>query len=281
MDEKDPNDEELNPKGQDDINDADDSFGLPDLEYKPLDEDSDESDGAESSEPDTSEETQSEENESSEEENLPSEEVNEEATESYSFDSTEEETDTFESEEEEDEKPTLRYQVEEKSSNAPKIIGGIIAVLLISVAIWYFGFYKIQQQELAEAERVKQEQIDAKVAADAQALKAKRDAEAAAAAEEDRLVVEAEETTKAGVQILEERTGRYYIVLESFIDEDFAKDFGNKIATEGTPTFLIPPYSKKKMQRVGIGAYESVDEAQTALNELSEEFGTGKWILKY
>lgn len=43
MDEKDPNEEELNPQGQDDVNDADDSFGLPDLEYKPL-KDEDESD---------------------------------------------------------------------------------------------------------------------------------------------------------------------------------------------------------------------------------------------
>ena len=269
MDEKDPNEEELNPQGQDNVNDADDSFGLPDLEYKPLDEDSEET-GVE--ETNDSEETQQDNDENSEEED--SQEV---ASDTYS----EEETETAESNEDEDKKPEFRYQIEEESSNGPKIIGGIFAILLVSVAIWYFGFYGPQQKKIAADEKARQEQIDLKAAADAKVLKDKRDAEAAAAAEEARLAAEAESLAKSGVQILEERTGRYYIVLESFIDADFAKDFGNKIAQEGTPTFLIPPYSKKKMQRVGIGSYESIDEAQSALNELPSEFGTGKWILKY
>ena len=38
MEDKDPKDDELNPEGQGDINDADDSFGLPDLDYKPLED---------------------------------------------------------------------------------------------------------------------------------------------------------------------------------------------------------------------------------------------------
>ncbi len=288
MDEKDPNEEELNPQGQDDINDADDSFGLPDLEYKPLEDDSKES---ESEEPEAEESTpeesdtesidNSEESTPDEEEESSYDSTQEESTEEYSYDSNDEETEDDESEEGEEEKSQMRYQLEEKSSNAPKIIGGIFVVLLVSVAIWYFGFYRIQQQELADAEKAKQELIDAQKAEEAAALKAKRDAEAAEAAEAARLAAEAEARAKAGVQILEERTDRYYIVLESFVDGDFAKDFGNKIAKEGTPSFLIPPYSKKKMQRVGIGGYESIDEAKAALNDLPDEFGTGKWILKY
>lgn len=278
MDEKDPDEEELNPKGQDDINDADDSFGLPDLEYKPLDDDandseSDDSEAATEAGDETNDATAEDEEESSEPE---------ETADTYSNDTTDEEIETSESDEsDEDNKPELRYQLEETSSNAPKIIGGIIGVLLLAAAIWYFGFYGPQQKKLAEVEKAKQEEIDRVAKAEADALKAKRDAEATAAAEEARLAAEAEELAKAGVQILDERTGRYYIVLESFIDGDFAKDFGNKIAKEGTPSFLIPPYSKKKMQRVGIGGYESIDEAKTALNDLPDEFGTGKWILKY
>jgi len=269
MDEKDPNEEELNPQGQDSINDADDSFGLPDLEYKPLDEDSDESDVDES---DNSDETLKDAEENSEEEE--SQETTDEET-------TVEETDTFESEEHDDNKTELRYQMEEQSSNGPKIIGGIFTILLVAVAIWYFGFYGPQQKKIAEDEKARQEQLDLKTKADAAALQAKRAADAAAAAEEARLAAEAENLAKSGVQILEQRTGHYYIVLESFIDDDFAKDFGNKIAQQGTPTFLIPPYSKKKMQRVGIGSYESIEEAQSALNELPDKFGKGKWILKY
>ncbi len=264
MDEKDPKDEELNPQGQDDANEADDSFGLPDLDYKPLDEESN----------DSEEELTTEENTYTEEEEVEEEEPQDSygATSDYD-DSTKSEEDT--------EKPALRYQMEEESSNAPKIIGGIIGVLALAAIVWYFGFYRPKQQKIEDEAKAKQEELDYKKAQEAEAARKKKAAADAAAAEQAREEAQVEETSNAEVQILTERSGRYYIVLESFIDEDFAKDFGNKIAQEGTPSFLIPPYSKKKMQRVGIGGYESLNEAQSALNDLPEEFGTGKWILKY
>jgi len=267
MDEKDPKDEELNPQGQDDANEADDSFGLPDLDYKPLDEEGS---------------TETEEDLSSEDDSAQAVEdsAEEEVDDSISEETAAEEELPVETEDE-PEKPVLRYQMEEESSNAPKIIGGIIAVLVIAALVWYFGFYQKQQKQLAEAEKAKQELAEAEKAAAASAARAKKAAANAAAAEEARLAVDVQEQANEGVQILSERSGRYYVVLESFIDADFAKDFGNKIAQEGTPSFLIPPYSKKKMQRVAIGGYESLDEAQSALNELPEEFGSGKWILKY
>ncbi len=269
MDEKDPKDEELNPQGQDDLNEADDSFGLPDLDYKPLEEESS----------DTEEEIQAEEQ--------PVVEPDEEQPNAVSDDYTEQETEQEplveeETEQETEEEPVLRYQVEETSSNAPKIIGGIIGVLLLAVVIWYFGFYQKQQKAIAEAEVAKQELIDKQKAEEAKAAARKKQAALDLAAKQAAEVeAEVQVQANAGVQILTERSGRYYIVLESFIDADFANDFGNKIAQEGTSSFLIPPYSKKKMQRVAIGGYESMDEAQNALNDLSSEFGTGKWILKY
>ncbi len=270
MDEKDPKDEELNPQGQDDVNDADDSFGLPDLDYKPLEEDSSE----------TEEESSSEENTPLEEEAETEEAESTYTSESPSDDQNEVE-DGIEQEETEEEKPALRYQLEEESSNAPKIIGGIIAVLVIAALVWYFAFYQKQQKEIAAAEKAKQEQLDEQKAAEEEATRKKKAAAAAADAADAKAEAQVEVQENAGVQILSERSGRYYIVLESFVDEDFAKDFGNKIAQKGTPSFLIPPYSKKKMQRVAIGGYDSMDEAQSALTDLSEEFGTGKWILKY
>jgi len=260
MEDKDPKDDELNPQGQDDINDADDSFGLPDLDYKPLEEE------------DSEEDTEVESNEA----------TTEEETNIHEVDSTYTDTEESMSENlEEEEKPELRYQVEEEKSNTPKILIGIITVLVVAAAIWFFGFYRPQQQKIAEDARIKQEQIDKQKAADDAAQLERAQEAAALAAEEQRLREEAEALAKAGVIILTERTGRYYIVLESFIDDDFAKDYGNRVAKAGTPAWLIPPYSKKKMQRVAIGGYESLDEAKTALSELSKDFGTGKWILKY
>jgi len=264
MDEKDPKDEELNPQGQDDANEADDSFGLPDLDYKPLDEE---------------EPTETDEEISSEDENV--EPVAEEEVENNFSEETETEEESSIGEQDESEKPVLRYQMEEESSNAPKIIGGIIGVLALAAIVWYFWFYRPKQQKIEDDAKAKQEELDYKKAQEAEAARKKKAAADAVAAEQAREEAQVEETSNAEVQILSERSGRYYIVLESFIDADFAKDFGNKIAQEGTPSFLIPPYSKKKMQRVAVGGYNSMDEAQSALNDLPEEFGTGKWILKY
>lgn len=257
MDDKDPKDEELNEQEKENVNEADDSFGLPDLDYKPLEE--------ETTEP---------------EEDLSSDDASD--AEDQSADESGYSSETEEESEQEEEKPVLRYQLEEESSNAPKIIGGVIGVLALAAIIWYFGFYKPQQQKIVDDAKAKQEELDYKKAQEAAARKKQAAADAAATAEaETQAQAGVQEDLNGETQILTERSGRYYIVLESFIDEDFAKDYGNKIAKEGTPSFLIPPYSKKKMQRVGIGGYESMDEATSALNDLSGEFGTGKWILKY
>ncbi|MCB0495992.1 MAG: SPOR domain-containing protein [Cyclobacteriaceae bacterium] len=268
MEDKDPKDDELNPKGQDDANDADDSFGLPDLDYKALDDDENEPEAQEEEEGTT--ET-SEENEHTEEEMEESE---------MGYVSDEESESSFEERREE---PQLRYQMEETSSNGPKILIGILIILVIAAGIWYFGFYKPKQDKLAEEARMKQELIDKQKAAEAEAEALKKQQLAALAAEAARLAAEAEAKAKAGVQTITERTGRYYIVVNSFVDGDLAKDYGNMLAKNGTPSFLIPPYSKKKLQRVAIGGYDTMEEAQRALSGAMPEGvkPKGNWILKY
>lgn len=266
MEDKDPNEEELNPQGQDDANDADDSFGLPDLDYKALDEEEDEPKVEEEEEqPVASDET---------------EEAKEEVENTYADHA---ETGDDEGEEEVKEKPQMRYQLEESKSNGPKVLLGILGILIVAAVIWFFGFYRPKQKKIEEEARIKQEQIDKKKAADAEAAALKKRQEEAAAAEEARLKAEAEARAKAGAQAITERTGRYYIVVGSFVDGDLAKDYGDKLAKNGTPSFLIPPYSKKKLQRVVIGGYDTFDEAQSALNGAMPEGvkEKGNWILKY
>ena len=255
MEDKDPKDEELNPQGQDDINDADDSFGLPEMDYKTLDEAADN---------DSSVKVEEQNEDSVVNEEHHDEEYN------YSSDTTE---DT--------EKQELRFQLEEEKSNTPKILIGIFAVIIVAVSIWFLGFYRPHQQKLERDAKAKQDLLDKQKADAAAALKREQEEAAAAQAEEQRLREEAEALAKAGVVKITERTGRYYIILESFVDADFAKDYGDRVAKAGTPSYLIPPYSKKKMQRVGIGAYATIGEAESALSNLPESFGKGKWILKY
>ena len=148
MEDKDPNDEELNPQGQDDINDADDSFGLPDLDYKPLEE---ESEPAENESEEESEPAEKESEDTTDEASNESEMV-------YSSDS-EESNEEF-AEENGNEKTEFRYQIEDGKSNAPKILLGILGVLIVAAVIWFFGYYRPEQKKLAEDASIKQEQID-------------------------------------------------------------------------------------------------------------------------
>lgn len=261
MKDKDPNDDELNKAEEDNINEADDSFGLPDLEFNELDEESVEEEPVHS-EPDNIEETE----DSSDEE---------EAVEPYS----EEESEEFDAGKEEAPKPS--YVPPKPESNAPKIIAFVVIVVVATIGIWYFGFYRPQA---AAEENARIEAADLKAKADALAAEKKR-------AEEERLAAEqsvneaADEDEQASQEstfsTISESTGRYYVVIESFVDSDMAADYGKELATKGFSTALLSPQGKRKFHRLTVGDYETFVAAQEEANRLKAEFGEDLWVLKY
>jgi hypothetical protein len=274
MKDKDPNDEELNKEEQDNINEADDSFGLPDLDFNTLDEESEEEGEEESKEEDTTEETA----EAVEEvEAIAEEEV-----------STEEETnveeeDSYEEEVEEEAAPVRTTYVPPKpESNTPKIIAVLIIVILAVVAIWYFGFYRPQAAATEQA-RI---EAEAKATEDARKLAAKKKTEADRLAAEQTANEAADEdeqvSSEATFITISESTGRYYIVIESFIDSDMAADYGKELVVKGFSTALLSPQGKRKFHRLTMsGDYGSFVEAQEEANKLKGEFGKDLWVLKY
>lgn len=255
MEDKDPKDDELNQEGQDDINDADDSFGLPDLDYKPLEESEE---GAES------EET---------------------AGTGYEDDTPD---DSAEAEEESaSEQPERRfsaYREQQSSSNGPKIIIAIVAILVIAAGVWYFGFYgpaeaeraKVEQAEALRAEKQRQEELAAQ----------RRQQEEEAATQvtdepEDHSAPVEEVTERGRITTISAPSSRYYVVIGSFIDVDLAMDLGKELAAKGVSTTLISPYSKKKLYRLAVANYGSSAEASSAANDLKAEYGENLWVLKY
>ena len=262
MEDKDPKDDELNQEGQDDINDADDSFGLPDLDYKPLEDDDD----------------------------TPEEEivVEEETTETEFFSEETESSDDshYEEMEEKEEEPVRRYssyRQDESDSNAPKIIIAVIAVIIIAAGIWYFGFYRPAEAEremieMAEAQRLEKIRL-AEMAAAQQA-----EDEAAIATEEviDEVVAESLEVVeRGGITTISEPTSRYYVVIGSFIDVDLATDLGKELAAKGVNTSLISPFSKKRLFRLCVASFGTYGDATAAANDLKAEYGENLWVLKY
>lgn len=74
---------------------------------------------------------------------------------------------------------------------------------------------------------------------------------------------------------------RYFVVVGSFIDDDLAKDYSEKLNKMGKNTFLIHPYGDIAFYRLSVGQFENLDAALTAIDGLKSDFEENLWVLKY
>jgi len=285
MKKKDPNEDEFNQDDQDNINEADDSFGLPDLDFNTLDEESEQE----------SKEADAESSEEAVEPVTEEDEVVDEAVEEPEADDQQDDgsddditserdegadkEDGNEEETDEDTGKKRTYVPPKPESNAPKLIAALVITVLVSIGIWYFAFY---QPQAAAAEKAKLEQLRKDEAAKrAAAIEAENERKAAEAASAAADAEEAEASKTGTFSIITEATGRYYIVIESFVDSDMAADYGNKLAAEGVGSALLSPQGKRKFHRLTIGDYDSFFDAQEEANKLKSDYGDDLWVLKY
>lgn len=228
-----------------------DSFGLPDIDYKPLERNegvSEEAIDAQSPQESGSQQAEPS-SESNRNEELPKEEKG------YVY------------------SPTI-----EEKSKAPIIIGFVIAAVVVIAGFLIYNFvYK------PKAEKERQEQL-AKVAA------AKRAAEEARLAKEkeeaERKQREADEAAKATpvvgtIEILNAPTKRYYVVITSAVDADLTMDYAKKLSSTGISTKIIPPFGKWKFNRLSIGDYDTFALAQASADAAKAGYGDGVWVIKY
>jgi len=293
-------DENLNQgDGGDDFNDADENFGLPDFEMKPLDETGSE----ESKEPDPTEDPT---NYSSEQDEVVSakEEYEEEYKEPEYFDPS-----------------TERNYNSNPSKAKSSSKGGVIIFLIIIILVlggggfagykyWWvprgienakFEKLVLQADSLKEAGdmlgakakyqealqiKPKQENLRLEISQiddflEEQAKK-KREEEARIQAELAAKRAAEEAKPKIGsVEIIEAKTGRYYIVVASDIDDDLAMDFAKNLSKSGTSSKIIKPLGKNIYHRVTVGDYETFSEAQGKADELKGTFGNNIWVVKH
>lgn len=282
---KDLEDENINEENQGDINDADDSFGLPDIDYQPLDE---------SEEPVSEEEPEDEPTfaftpEPEEETEEPTE-YEEESTTTYASGIEDEpETADYDEESEGDQEqeyvPGSYTPPKENSSKAGLIIGIVLVLLAAAAAIWYFGFHRpAKQAELARIEKQRQERLaEEKLEADRKAEQdraARERAEAEAAAAEAEALEEAK-SEPGTIEAISARTGRYYVVVASAIDGDLARDYAKELAASGESVKIIEPYGSIKFYRVTIQDLDTWTDAESRANELKGQYGDGVWVIKY
>jgi len=276
--------EEFNEDSFEDINDSDDSFGLPDIEMEPLSEvDEPEEKKEEPAEEETATEDAADEDaaeiegESSQEVEASEEDYYKEPGEDEKVDEAETIDQSTETEE------TSSYLPPKKESIMPKLLVLGAIVIVAGLAIWYFLFYKPEQARLASEEKARQEQLDrqreeeARIQQEADRARAEEEEAARLAA----LEAEPKEPELGTITEISERTGRYYVVIGSFIDDDLAKDYGNKLAVEGLNTSLISPFGTVKFYRLALASHESFAEAQGNADELKATYGEALWVLKF
>jgi len=180
-----------------------------------------------------------------------------------------------------------RYQATHDDDRQRNPIGLIISfvligVIVIAIAIYWFFFREPTQKQVVQrpvVEEVETPQITE------EAPPAETTTETPAKVEEPPAETTAPASTveEGSFEAINQPTGRYYIVLNSFIDGDLAEDFAQDMANEGVDTRIIPPAeSRKGFNRVVLSnEYSTFQAAQTNLGDLKAVFGESIWVLKY
>lgn len=165
------------------------------------------------------------------------------------------------------------------TSNSSVIIGILVPIFILVGA--YVGYVYLFQKP--------KEKAAAELAA-----KVKADKEAAQKAEQERLAKEreAEEARRreaelkatppiGTIETLSGRTGRWYVVVSSSVDDDLVMDEAQRMSQKGVSTKIIPPYGKWKYFRLTISDHDTFDLAQESANQKKGELGDGLWVMKY
>jgi len=237
------------------VNESDDNFGLPDIEYEPLNRE-----------------------EVIQEENAQIEENKIQASHPEDFDNLD--PDPIDDFDLDSDSPYQDIE-DEPSSVMPKVIG-IIAVLAIAAgAAWFFMVYQ-PKKKIAD-EKARQELAVQQEASD----KLKREAELNAQLkqqqdEQRRADSLANVAPKEGaIEELTGRTGRYYVVVASALDDDLIRDYAKRLKDKGVSCTIIPKPSKGKFYHLAVADGATYADAQGTADGIKTQYGDGAWVIKY
>lgn len=230
------------PKDQPD--NTEENFGLPDLEFKPLDETS-------AKKPDEQH----------------SEKSGSDVAPSSNSGGDPGGSDTYDS-----------YLVDDSKSKAPLILGVVIVLVLTIASYLIYNFvYKPREIEKAKKEQLAKQEAQ-RQKEEAERLAKEREEE------ERRKQEEALANAKPAIgtmEVLSARTRRYYVVVSSAVDDDLIMDYAKKLSVSGVSTKMIPPFGGKKFFRLAIADDETFALAQAKADAAKANYGKGVWVIRY
>ena len=169
---------------------------------------------------------------------------------------------------------------DEGNSPWPRILGIAALLLVIGAAVWYFGYHKPQEAAAAREKAKVEEEARQKAAREEE----DRVAEQKRIAEEAQRKADsvANASPPAGtIETLNERTGRYYVVVASAIDGDLLMDYAKKLSAKGVNARIIPPFGNVKFHRLTVADGETFAAAQQTAESLKGDYTDGVWVIKY
>lgn len=164
---------------------------------------------------------------------------------------------------------------EQKSSSLPMVLILAGIVLLVGIFVYFFAFdNESQQEQLTETTQEASPIV----------YEEEEELEENAYAADDWNTAETESETPAAegsVSTISQRTGRYHVIVGSFIDSDLANDFAGRLAKDGQQAKIIEPSGTQKFYRLSVSDAESIDALQSDMDSLKAKYGENIWIVKY
>ncbi|MGL1885926.1 MAG: SPOR domain-containing protein [Reichenbachiella sp.] len=180
------------------------------------------------------------------------------------------------------------YSYKESSGGFTKVIViGVVVIGVIAAGLLFLTGGQDASDKVAANVEKKKKTIAKKKAAEIVTKVKEDDFEEAPITKVEKPVevvpepVAANTANPGDIEMIKSVTGQSYIIIGSFIDEDLAMDYAEKLSEEGNGVKLIYPYGKSKRYRVSIADFSTYGDAASQLTGYQGEFGDQVWALKY
>ena len=182
---------------------------------------------------------------------------------------------------------------EEPEGNKEGIIVAVIIGLLVLVglAVYLFGFGGKEQVAswFGNDAQVEQPKLETTPKSDPEPVVIEEPEPAALAettTEEASAAEPVPESSATGsyttIEAIAAPTGRSYIIVGSFVDEDLARDLGEKLSERGVGIRILAPTSRAPLlHRVAVADYDTFNDALAEIETYKIEYGESAWVLKY